>query len=96
MCLAFVRSYRTFTLYGHLMAVIVFIYRAENESKLLLWWFKALALILRQIDYGRDRRSCVALVRKIANKVQGFGEDRAHVGLLGAIGLGKKSALSEK
>ena len=38
----------------------------------------------------------MALVRKIANKVQGFGEDRAHVGLLGAIGLGKKSALSEK
>ena len=73
-----------------------FINRAENESKLLLWWCKALVLILRQIDYGRDVVSCVHLVKKIAHKIQGFGEDRAHVGLLGAIGLGKKSALSEK
>lgn len=69
---------------------------AENESKLLLWWYKALALILRQVDYGRDATSCVYLVKKIAHKIQGFGEDRAHGGLLGAIGLGKKSALSEK
>ena len=55
-----------------------------------------MVLILRQIDYGRDRMSCVHLVRKLAHKIQGFGEDRAHSGLLGAIGLGKKSALSEK
>lgn len=69
---------------------------SENESKLLLWWHKALELILRQIDYGRDGASCVYLVKKFVHKVQGFGGDRASVGLLGAIGLGKKSPLSEK
>ena len=72
------------------------IYSTENESKLLLWWNKALTLVLRQVDYGRDATTCVHLVKKIAHKVQVFGEDRAHSGLLGAIGLGKKSALSEK
>ena len=79
-----------------LLPWLVCFHSAENESKLLLWWHKAMVLILRQIDYGRDRTSCVHLVRKLAHKIQGFGEDRAHSGLLGAIGLGKKSALSEK
>ncbi|XP_053378040.1 ectopic P granules protein 5 homolog isoform X2 [Mercenaria mercenaria] len=68
----------------------------ENESKLLLWWHKVLELILRQIDYGRDSASCVTLLKKLIHKIQGFGEDRASAGLLGAIGFGKKSMLSEK
>lgn len=69
---------------------------AENESKLLLWWHQALVMIFRQLDYGRDGASCVNLVKKLIHKMQGFGEDRASAGLLGAIGLGKKSPLSEK
>ena len=71
-------------------------YSVDNESKLLLWWNKALTLILRQVDYGRDATTCVYLMKKIAHKIHVFGEDRAHSGLLGAIGLGKKSTLSEK
>lgn len=71
-------------------------FSAETESKLLLWWHKALDLILRQVDYGRDPTTCVGLLKKLMHKIQGFGEDRASAGLLGAIGLGKKSTLSEK
>ncbi|XP_052280497.1 ectopic P granules protein 5 homolog [Dreissena polymorpha] len=69
---------------------------SDNESKLLLWWFQAVDLILRQIDHGRDTVTCVMLIRKLMNRVKGFGEDRASEGLLGAIGLGRKSQLSER
>ncbi|KAL4226903.1 Ectopic P granules protein 5 [Mactra antiquata] len=69
---------------------------SENESKLLLWWYKSIELIMRQLDYGRDPATCVTLTNKFIHKVQGYGEDRASAGLLGAIGLGKKSSLSEK
>ncbi|WAR26073.1 EPG5-like protein [Mya arenaria] len=59
----------------------------ESESKLLLWWYKAVDMIFRQIDCGQQ---------KTMSKVKVFGEDRASEGLLGAIGLGRKSQLSEK
>ncbi|XP_052780180.1 ectopic P granules protein 5 homolog isoform X2 [Mya arenaria] len=68
----------------------------ESESKLLLWWYKAVDMIFRQIDCGQQKTVCVQLLRKLMSKVKVFGEDRASEGLLGAIGLGRKSQLSEK
>lgn len=74
----------------------MYYFSSDNECKLLLWWFKAVDMILRQIDCGRDIANCVMLLRKLTSRVKNFGEDRASAGLLGAIGLGKKSQLSEK
>lgn len=71
-------------------------FSADSESKLLLWWFKVIDLLLRQIDSGRDMGVVVQLLRKLCSRVKGFGDDRTSAGLLGAIGLGKKSQLSEK
>ncbi|XP_071084165.1 ectopic P granules protein 5 homolog [Haliotis cracherodii] len=69
---------------------------AENEGKLLLWWQKLLDLILRQLDGGERRVRCILALKKFLIQLNVFGEDRASSGLLGAIGFGKKSALSLK
>lgn len=68
----------------------------ESESKLLLWWHKLLELILRQLDYGTTMTTCVGLLRRYIHALHLQGEDKTTVGLLGAIGLGKKSKLSEE
>ncbi|KAL5014977.1 hypothetical protein ScPMuIL_009247 [Solemya velum] len=66
----------------------------ENEAKLLLWWYKTLSLIMRQLDFSNNQAVCVQLLRKLVNLLHQTGEDRMSGGLLGAIGLGKKSVLN--
>ncbi|XP_061187011.1 ectopic P granules protein 5 homolog [Saccostrea echinata] len=66
----------------------------ENESKLLLLWFKTLELILRQLDYGCSHTTIIKMLSSLVTSLHLFGEDRASGGLLGAIGLGKRSSLS--
>src|SRR6218665_531938 len=71
-------------------------FSAENESKLLLWWQKIFELGLRQIDFGGDQRPVVRAVLTLVSSLITLGEDKSSTGFLGAIGLGRRSALSPR
>lgn len=75
-------------------AIIGNCFSAENESKLLLWWQKIFELGLRQIDFGGDPRPVVKALLILVSSLITLGEDKSSTGFLGAIGLGRKSALS--
>ncbi len=68
--------------------------RAENEGKLLLWFGKILELTLRQLHYGGAPSMIGQTLQTFVSTLSGLGEDKSHAGLLGAIGLGRKSQLS--
>ena len=57
-------------------------------------WEKILNLSLRQITFGGNINTAINQFTSLANTLQRFGEDKATEGLLGAIGLGKKSIYS--
>ncbi|XP_060080983.1 ectopic P granules protein 5 homolog [Ylistrum balloti] len=69
---------------------------AENESKLMLLCFKLLDLVLRQLDFGTKHAYCIKTLNAFVSALHQMGEDRASTGILGAIGLGKRSTLSTK
>ncbi|XP_049618259.1 ectopic P granules protein 5 homolog isoform X2 [Syngnathus scovelli] len=70
-----------------------------NEAKLFLWWHKALNLSLEQLQpqagHGELPGVVTGLLR-LQNRLLQLGEERLNSGLLGAIGLGKKSPVSNK
>ncbi|XP_007238025.3 ectopic P granules protein 5 homolog isoform X3 [Astyanax mexicanus] len=69
-----------------------------DEAKLFLWWHKALHLLQVQVDQG-DPCGLEALVLSLMafqNSLVQLGEERVSSGILGAIGLGKKSSLSNR
>lgn len=76
------------------LSLVVSLTRQENESKLLLLWHKTLELILRQLDYGGNHVAIIKMLSTLVTSLHLCGEDRASGGILGAIGLGKRSALS--
>ena len=53
-------------------------------------------MITRQIDYGSEHKPLLALLNKFVPALVLLGEDKASAGLLGAIGLGKRSTLSTR
>lgn len=57
-------------------------------------WEKVFNLLLRQIRYDGNTNAALNQFTSLANTLQRFGEDKATEGLLGAIGLGKKSIYS--
>lgn len=59
---------------------------------MFLLWEKAFSLLIRQIKYGGNVMSILPSFTVMANNLQRFGEDKATEGLLGAIGLGRKSS----
>lgn len=61
---------------------------------MLLIWEKVLNLLLRQIKFGGNVPVVQTLFTTLANLLQRLGEDKATEGLLGAIGLGRKSTYS--
>ncbi|XP_066509785.1 ectopic P granules protein 5 homolog isoform X2 [Hoplias malabaricus] len=69
-----------------------------DEAKLFLWWHKALHLLQVQVDLG-DPCGLDTVIRALmafqTSLVQ-LGEERLNSGILGAIGLGKKSPLSNR
>ena len=67
---------------------------ASSESKLVLWWFKIIELCLRQIDFGAEHRRVLKVLLAIIPALTSLGEDKSSTGLLGAIGLGRRSPLS--
>jgi len=71
--------------------------RREFEFKLTLLWHKILQLSVRQVYYASGPLNDLAKqLSFLASSLHSLGEDKASSGLLGAIGLGKKSQLSVK
>ena len=65
-----------------------------QEGKALLLWWKTLQLLQRQVRYVGKVVAIVPHITELAQTLCRFGEDKATDGLLGAIGLGKKSVYS--
>ncbi|XP_054630458.1 ectopic P granules protein 5 homolog [Dunckerocampus dactyliophorus] len=71
----------------------------SDEAKLFLWWHKALNLAVEQLQPqgGHSELSGVVVgLLKLQTRLLQLGEERLNSGLLGAIGLGKKSPVSNK
>ncbi len=71
-----------------------FCFRTDNEAKLFLWFAKVIELVLRQLHYGSATSLLNQTLQTFVSSLQTLGEDKSHSGLLGAIGLGKRSQLS--
>ena len=66
----------------------------ENDSKLVLWYHMLLWLVLRQINTWTTE--VAKRLTRFLTYLHSVGQDRASGGLLGAIGLGRRSPLSLK
>lgn len=70
-----------------------------DEAKLFLWWHKALNLAAEQLQpqSGQTEVSGVVLgLMRLQSRLLQLGEERLNSGLLGAIGLGKRSPVSNR
>ncbi|XP_069482999.1 ectopic P granules protein 5 homolog [Ambystoma mexicanum] len=69
-----------------------------EEAKLFLWWHKALQLSLIQMVHsdGVLVETVIRLLLTIQGRQSQLGEERLTSGILGAIGLGRKSPLSNR
>jgi uncharacterized membrane protein len=69
----------------------------DNEAELLLWLHRLLEMICHQLlDYGVKQNVMAALVARLCQTLTSLSEDKISTGLLGAMGLGRKSSLSVK
>jgi hypothetical protein len=62
----------------------------------ILLWYKILQLFVRQVKHGGNMRDLGQQVDFLIPFIAHAGEDRDTTGLLGVIGLGRKSALSAR
>lgn len=67
-----------------------------QEAGVFLIWEKALTLLLRQVQFGGHYLEVVPHFTAMATCLTRLGEDKASEGLLGVIGLGKKSTYSHQ
>lgn len=70
-----------------------------DEAKLFLWWHKALNLYVEQLQpqAGQTEVSGVVMgLMSLQSRLLQLGEERQNSGLLGAIGLGKRSPVSNR
>ncbi|XP_077571693.1 ectopic P granules protein 5 homolog [Stigmatopora nigra] len=70
-----------------------------NEAKLFLWWHKSLNLAVELLQPQASLSELSGVVSgllKLQSRLLQLGEERLNSGLLGAIGLGKKSPVSNK
>lgn len=70
-----------------------------DEAKLFLWWHKALNLAAEQLQpqAGQTEVSGVVMgLLRLQTRLLQLGEERLNSGLLGAIGLGKRSPVSNR
>lgn len=74
----------------------MFVCRAENEYKLFLWWSRLLELAVRQADLGGPLNEVRHKLSAFSQTLWTLGEDKDSSGLLGAIGLGRRSQLSHR
>ncbi|KYO28856.1 ectopic P granules protein 5 homolog isoform X1 [Alligator mississippiensis] len=70
----------------------------KEEAKLFLWWHKALQLSLIQTDQNDAIliESVIRILLSIQGRQNQLAEERLSSGILGAIGLGRKSPLSPR
>ncbi|XP_060677815.1 ectopic P granules protein 5 homolog [Hemiscyllium ocellatum] len=76
----------------------VFPCNTNDEAKLFLWWHKLLQLALIQLEQN-DVTALEILIRILSTfqmKQSHLAEEKLSSGLLGAIGLGRKSPLSNR
>ncbi|XP_015703685.1 ectopic P granules protein 5 homolog isoform X4 [Coturnix japonica] len=71
---------------------------AKEEAKLFLWWHKAMQLSLIQIeqDDAIVMESVIRTLLSIQGRQSQLAEERLTSGILGAIGLGRRSPLSPR
>ncbi|XP_030626189.1 ectopic P granules protein 5 homolog [Chanos chanos] len=69
-----------------------------DEAKLFLWWHKSLQILLVQVDQGDmcGLEPLVLSLMSFQSRLGQLGEERINSGILGAIGLGRKSPLSNR
>lgn len=70
-----------------------------DEAKLFLWWHKALNLSAEQLQPQSSQTEVSGVVmglQKLETRLLQLGEERLNFGLLGAIGLGKRSPVSNR
>ena len=79
-----------------LCAFLVRIHRPTAEAKIFLLWEKALNLLIRQVRFVGNHSEVVPHFTALATSMTRFGEDKATDGLLGVIGLGKKTCYSHQ
>uniref|UniRef100_A0A8C3NW07 Ectopic P-granules autophagy protein 5 homolog n=1 Tax=Cyanoderma ruficeps TaxID=181631 RepID=A0A8C3NW07_9PASS len=71
---------------------------AKEEAKLFLWWHKAMQLSLVQLEQDDPIliESVVRTLLSIQSRQSQLAEERLTSGILGAIGLGRRSPLSPR
>ncbi|OXB58335.1 hypothetical protein ASZ78_001030 [Callipepla squamata] len=71
---------------------------AKEEAKLFLWWHKAMQLSLIQLEQDDAilMESVVRTLLSIQGRQSQLAEERLTSGILGAIGLGRRSPLSPR
>ncbi|XP_026178495.1 ectopic P granules protein 5 homolog [Mastacembelus armatus] len=70
-----------------------------DEAKLFLWWHKALNLSVEQLQPQAGQTEVSGVVTgllRLQTRLIQLGEERQNSGLLGAIGLGKRSPVSNR
>eukprot|EP00058_Branchiostoma_floridae_P024956 XP_002610446.1 hypothetical protein BRAFLDRAFT_124263 [Branchiostoma floridae] len=70
--------------------------RADNEAKLLLWWWQVLRICLQHVDRNQPLKDVFCALMNLTSSLTTLGEDKSAAGLLGALGLGKRSPLSHR
>lgn len=71
----------------------------SDEAKLFLWWHKAMNLSAEQLQpqAGLSEVSGIIMgLLRLQTRLLQLGEERLNSGLLGAIGLGKRSPVSNR
>uniref|UniRef100_A0A674F574 Ectopic P-granules autophagy protein 5 homolog (C. elegans) n=1 Tax=Salmo trutta TaxID=8032 RepID=A0A674F574_SALTR len=69
----------------------------HDEAKLFLWWHKALCVYVEHLQQGLGEvPAVVAGLLRLQTRLSQMGEERLGSGLLGAIGLGRRSPLSNR
>ncbi|XP_043934118.1 ectopic P granules protein 5 homolog [Protopterus annectens] len=74
----------------------VFPSSTNDEAKLFLWWHKTLELALLQTEDTTVLDAVIQVFVKLQTRQIQLAEERLSSGILGAIGLGKKSPLSNR
>ncbi|XP_042305293.1 ectopic P granules protein 5 homolog isoform X2 [Sceloporus undulatus] len=71
---------------------------AKDEAKLFLWWHKVLQLCLLQVDQEDAvlMESVIRILTSLQARQNLLAEERLTSGILGAIGLGRRSPLSNR
>lgn len=69
---------------------------SDSECKLLLWWYVLVDIILKEVNFGASHKILIKMLNTLIASLHHYGEDRVSSGLLGAIGLGKKSQMSQQ